>query len=160
MESKEVIQQHIDDVLKSTKVKTTGRMILKSIWLFLKNLVLFLKECFVYLAYFRVKIPCLGLAVEVAIIMLVGFFPSVYFYTRSKMAEDRVGKVRYEIEDSMRQVVIYAESRGWVRGKKEVRDSIELEKEKAAELQRQRAAAWAARARAQQQGNNEKEQTN
>lgn len=160
MESKEVIQQHIDDVLKSTKVKTRGRMILKSIWLFIKNLVLFIKECFVYLAYFRVKIPCLGLAVEVAIIILVGFFPSVYFYSKARMAEDMVGKVKYEIEDSMEQQVIFAESRGWARGKREVRDSLMHEKEKAEELQRQRAAAWAARVKAQQQQENEKEQTN
>ena len=82
MESKEIIQQHISDVLKSTKVKTTGRMILKSIWLLLKNLVLFVKECFVYLAYFRVKMPCIGLAIEIAIIVLVGFFPSIYFYSK------------------------------------------------------------------------------
>lgn len=135
-------------------------MILKSIWLFIKNLVLFIKECFVYLAYFRVKIPCLGLAVEVAIIILIGFFPSVYFYSKARMAEDMVGKVKYEIEDSMEQQVIFAESRGWARGKREVRDSLMHEKEKAEELQRQRAAAWAARVKAQQQLNNEKEQTN
>lgn len=159
MESKEIIQQHISDVLKSTKVKTTGRMILKSIWLLLKNLVLFVKECFVYLAYFRVKMPCIGLAIEIAIIVLVGFFPSIYFYSKSKVADDRVGKIRYEVEDSMQQLMISAELQGWVRGKREVRDSLTREKEKAEELQRQRAAAWAARAKAQQQ-DNEKEQTN
>ena len=71
-----------------------------------------------------------------------------------------VGKVKYEIEDSMEQQVIFAESRGWARGKREVRDSLMHEKEKAEELQRQRAAAWAARVKAQQQQENEKEQTN
>ncbi len=162
MESEEIIQQHIDSVLKSTKVKTTGKMIIKSVWLFLKNLILFLKECFVYLAYFRVKIPCLGLAVEVAIIMLVGFFPSVYFYTRSKMAEDQASKIKYEVEDSMRQEVIYAETQGWARGRKEVHDSLDRDREKAELIQKQKAAAWAAKARAAQQEreNNEKEQTN